>query len=265
METDEKMVGHQPAVIDTILPPSSTDVGDVDDAWKFLDKHRHENVDESIDIRAMTATYVATAVWEIPTVYLIQRSPVAKYMAANAILWGISTACGTAAHNYQTLLVTRIFLGIFEATINPSLILICGRWYTKPEQAPRLSFWLLGLGVGQIVGGAISYGFQMVPSNAVTTLEGWRIMFILLGLVTVVFGALTFRLMPDNPMEAPWLTDREKVALLKRISVNQTGVEDKKVKMSEMWEASRDPQVWLLWLSVILVSNNPLRHDRLGN
>ncbi|KAK0715370.1 major facilitator superfamily domain-containing protein [Lasiosphaeris hirsuta] len=198
----------------------------------------------------VTATYVAIAVWEIPTVYFLQRFPAAKYMAINAILWGISTACGAAAHNYQTLLVTRIFLGIFEATINPSLMLISGRWYTKPEQAPRFSFWLLGLGVGQIVGGAISYGFQLVSPTL--PLQGWRIMFILLGLVTIVFGGLTFWYMPDTPMEAPWLTDREKVALLKHISINQTGVENRKVRVAEILEALRDPQVWLIWLSVTL-------------
>jgi MFS family permease len=201
----------------------------------------------------VSATYVAIAVWGIPTIYLLQRFPVAKYMAANVVLWGVATACGAAAHDYRTMLVTRVFLGIFEATINPSLMLISGRWYTKPEQAPRFSFWLVGLGVGQILGGAVSYGFQhVVPTES--TLSGWRIMFVLLGLVTVVFGILTWFFLPDTPMEAPWLSDGEKVALLKHISVNQTGVEDRKVIVAEIWEALRDPQVWLLWLSVILVS-----------
>jgi hypothetical protein len=46
--------------------------------------------------------------------------PAAKWLGLNVILWGIATACGAAAHNYRTLLVSRIFLGIFEATIGPS-------------------------------------------------------------------------------------------------------------------------------------------------
>ena len=185
-------------------------------------------------------------------VYLLQRFPVAKYLAINAILWGVSTACGAAATSFRTMLVTRIFLGIFEATINPSLMLIAGRWYTKPEQAPRISFWLLGLGVGQILGGAVSYGFQSLSSGV--TIAGWRIMFITLGLLTAVFGVLTWLFLPDNPMEAKWLSDKEKVALLRHISVNQTGVEHRKVRVTEIWEALRDPQVWLIWLSVVLVS-----------
>jgi predicted MFS family arabinose efflux permease len=185
-------------------------------------------------------------------VYFLQRFPVAKYLAINAILWGLATACGAAAHNYTTMLVTRIFLGIFEATVNPSLMLIAGRWYTKPEQAPRLSFWLMGLGVGQIFGGAVSYAFQSLHSGA--TIAGWRVMFILLGGFTMVLGALTWWIMPDNPMETKWLSPQEKMAVLKHISVNQTGVENKRVKVAEIWEALRDPQVWLIWFSVLLVS-----------
>jgi len=48
-------------------------------------------------------------------------------------------------------------------------------------------------------------------------------MFIAMGVVTIGIGILTFFVLPDTPMEASWLTDGEKVALLKHISVNQTG------------------------------------------
>ena len=174
----------------------------------------------------------------------------------NAILWGLSTALGALAHNFTTLLATRIFLGIFEATSAPSLMLIAGRWYTKSEQAPRISFWLTGLGAGQIFGGAVSYGFQsMAPGG----MAGWRVMLVVLGAVTVGFGGLTWWLMPDNPMGAGWLSEREKVAVLRHISVNQTGVENRRVRVGEIWEALRDMQVWLVWITVPLVSFFSLR------
>ena len=165
----------------------------------------------------------------------------------------MATACGAAAKNYQTLLVSRVFLGIFEATIGPSLMLISSQWYTKPEQAPRFSFWYLGLGLGQIIGGAVSYGFQHIVSDT-SKLAGWRVMFLTLGAVTVLIGILTVLFLPDTPMKARWLSDTEKVALLKHVSVNQTGIQNRKFRASEILEALRDPQLWLLLLSVILVS-----------
>ena len=177
--------------------------------------------------------------------------PAAKWLGACVIFWGIATACGAAATSYQTLLVSRIFLGIFEATIGPSLLLISSQWYTKSEQAPRFSFWYLGLGLGQIVGGAVSYGFQNVPVG--TALAGWRIMFIVLGLVTVLIGIATALFLPDTPMKARWLSEDEKVSLLKHVSVNQTGIENRKFKPMQIVEALLDPQLYLLVLSVILV------------
>ena len=146
------------------------------------------------------------------TVYALQMFPAAKWLGANVILWGIATAAGAAATNYGTFLVSRIFLGIFEATIGPSLLLISSQWYTKSEQGPRFSFWYLGLGLGQIIGGLVSYGFQHMGPDA--KLSGWRTMFLVLGCVTVVIGILTFILLPDTPMKARWLSDGEKVALL---------------------------------------------------
>jgi MFS family permease len=184
-------------------------------------------------------------------VYLLQVVPSAKWLGANVVLWGVATASGAAAHSYHTLLVSRVFLGIFEATIGPSLILISSQWYTKSEQAPRFSFWYLGLGLGQIIGGAVSYGFQHV--EATTSFAGWRTMFVALGCVTVVIGLCTLFFLPDTPMKARWLSDTEKVALLNHVSVNRTGMYDTKFRIKEIIEALLDPQLHLLFLAVVLV------------
>jgi MFS family permease len=185
--------------------------------------------------------------------YCLQMVPAGKWLGVNVTLWGVATACAAAAHNYHTLLVLRIFVGIFEATIGPSLLIISSQWYTKSEQALRFSFWYLGLGVGQIVGGAISYAFQHVAQGA-TALAGWRIMLITLGCATVVIGLCTFFFLPDTPMQASWLSDSEKVALLKHVSVNQTGIENRNFRPQEILEALYDPQIYLLVVSTICVS-----------
>ncbi|KAK2600082.1 hypothetical protein QQS21_005168 [Conoideocrella luteorostrata] len=201
-----------------------------------------------------TFLFVGLLCFEIPNIYFLQVFPAAKWLGANVVLWGVATASGAAAHNYQSLLVSRIFLGIFEATIAPSLMLISSQWYTKSEQAPRFAFWFTGVGVGQIVGGLVSFGFQHLTPGA--ALSGWRTMFVLLGCLTVVFGLFTFFLIPDTPMKARWLTDSEKVALLKHVSVNQTGIQHRKFRFKEIVEAFLDPQIYLLILSVLLLASS---------
>lgn len=50
------------------------------------------------------------------------------------------------------------------------------------------------------------------------------------GCVTVVVGILAFFLLPDSPMTAALLNDREKILAIEHVRVNQTGVENKKFK-----------------------------------
>ncbi|KAK0651179.1 major facilitator superfamily domain-containing protein [Cercophora newfieldiana] len=200
-----------------------------------------------------TFLFVGLLCFEIPNIYFLQRFPAAKWLGFNVTSWGIATACGAAATGYTSLLVSRVFLGIFEATIGPSLILISSQWYTKSEQAPRFSFWYLGLGLGQILGGAVSFAFQHI-TPASSALSGWRIMFLTLGLVTVLIGILTTLFIPDTPMKARWLSDVEKVALLKHVSTNKTGIDNKTFRIKEIFEALLDPQMYLMLLSVVLLA-----------
>ncbi|KAI4137222.1 MAG: hypothetical protein LQ341_005236 [Variospora aurantia] len=200
---------------------------------------------------AATWFFIAFLIAEVPNAIILQKVPVAKWLGANVILWGIATACTAAAHNYPSLLAARIFLGIFEAAIAPCLILISSQWYTKSEAAPRFSIWYAGLGVGQIIGGIVSYAFQQVKNP---TFSGWKIMFIVLGLVTVIIGAATLFILPDTPMQARFLSEAEKVMLLKHVAVNQTGIRNKKYQWSQALEIITDIQLWLMLLLTILIS-----------
>ncbi|KAJ5712962.1 uncharacterized protein N7483_010143, partial [Penicillium malachiteum] len=200
-----------------------------------------------------TATwfFIAYLIAEVPNVYFLQKIPAAKWLAGNVFLWGGAAAASAGSYNYRGLLVSRIFLGGFEATIGPSLMLLMSQFYTRSEQAPRFTLWYTGLGVAQILGGIISYGFQHVRN---TSIDGWRIMFLVMGLVTMLVGILIFFFIPDTPSKASWLSDSEKVALLQHVGENQTGVWSSKVHMEQIWEAIMDIQLWLLTFTTILIS-----------
>ena len=173
-----------------------------------------------------------------------------KWLVGNVVLWGITTACTAAARDYHSLLAARIILGVFEVSIAPAQMLITSKLYTKSEQAPRASIWYCGLGAGQIIGGFLSWAFQQAENS---TFASWRIMFVVLGLLTVAAGIVTFIVLPDTPMTAGFLSPAEKVALLKHISVNQTGIENRNFKLPQVFEIFRDIQLWLMVILTILV------------
>lgn len=166
-------------------------------------------------------------------------------------LWGISCAASAGATNYHSLLATRIFLGMFEAAIAPCLMLISSQYYTKSEQAPRFAIWYCGLGFGQIIGGLISFVFQHITNKH---FKSWQAMFVFVGVSTSLTGIATFFILPDSPMKAKWLSEPEKAALLKHVSINQTGIQNKHFKIGQVWEVLGDIQLWLMTICTICVS-----------
>lgn len=167
------------------------------------------------------------------------------------VAWGLVTACTAATMNYRTLLIARIFLGVFEASISPSLMLIGSQWYNRSEQAPRFSLWYCGLGIAQILGGIMSFAFQHI---GLCGLAGWRIMFIALGFVTIVIGIIAALILPDSSISAKFLSAAEKAALLNHVSENRTGIESRRFKPSQAMELLLDTQIWLMTFITILVS-----------
>ncbi|PSK60358.1 High-affinity nicotinic acid transporter [Elsinoe australis] len=194
--------------------------------------------------------YVSFLVFEFPHGYMMQRFPTAKYLGLMVICWGVIVTVTSACTNYAGLVTTRVLLGVFEAAVAPSLMLITSMWFTRAQQPLRTGIWYLGTGTGVIIGSLISYGFQHYTG---TRFFSWQIMFLTVGLITVLAGVAVFLLLPDNPMSSR-LTSTEKYWALERVRPNQTGVENKTFKPRQVLECFVDPQTYML--ALITISSN---------
>ncbi|KAL6154928.1 hypothetical protein ACJBU6_06538 [Exserohilum turcicum] len=195
--------------------------------------------------------YVSYLVVELPHGYAMQRLPTAKYLGTAVILWGLVTTLTCVCKNYGALVATRVLLGCFEAAVAPSLILITSMWYKRAEQPFRTGIWYLGVGTGTMIGSLISFGFQHYHSDTFTS---WQIMFLVVGLVTVVIGITVILFLPDSPMSTSRLTAAEKYHAINRLRENQTGIENRHFKRYQVVECLTDPQTWML--SLITISSN---------
>ncbi|KAK2874938.1 hypothetical protein FQN49_001939 [Arthroderma sp. PD_2] len=190
------------------------------------------------------AFYVSYLAFEFPTGYLMQRLPTAKYLGANLLLWGTMVALNCTAKNFPGLLILRVLLGCFEASVAPSLILITGMWYKKNEQPARMGLWYSGTGTAYIIGALSAYGLLFYTGD---TFKPWQILFLIYGLLTIFIGILVIIFLPDNPMTSR-LTHEEKVFAIERLRENQTGIENKHFKLKQFKEVFKDPQTYLLTL-----------------
>ncbi|KAJ3578983.1 hypothetical protein NPX13_g1582 [Xylaria arbuscula] len=195
--------------------------------------------------------YIGVLIGEYPTNLLLQKLPIAKYLSINVFLWGATVATSAAANNFAGLIVVRLLLGIFEASVQPAFVLMTNMWYTREEQTILISLWYCMTGVQQMIGGLIAFGVAHFKDGFI---KSWQLLFLVLGLATVVWASFMAWWLPDSPMKAGCFTDEQKVLMIERVRANETGIQNRKFKRYQMLEAFRDPMVWC-FASGSLVSN----------
>lgn len=99
------------------------------------------------------------------TSILIVKVPHRILMPSLCLGWGIAQACMAACHSYETLLVARFFLGLFEGGCLPLFSVITSHWYRRAEQPIRVAAWYGTNGWATILAAALSYGLGHIPSH----------------------------------------------------------------------------------------------------
>ncbi|KAI5860179.1 major facilitator superfamily transporter allantoate [Durotheca rogersii] len=198
--------------------------------------------------------YFGYLVWEWPTNRLLQRLPLAKYSAFNVIMWGLMLCCLAAVKDFKGAMVVRFFLGVFEAAVSPGFALFTSQWYTKKEQGMRVAWWFSFNGWGQIVGGFVAYGIAVRTERHPILVKSWQLVFLVTGFFTAFMGVLFLCFMPDNQLNARFLTQEERVMAVERIRVNQQGVGNKHFKWYQCREALTDPMIWAFALYSLISS-----------
>jgi len=191
--------------------------------------------------------YFAYLVFEWPSSYMVQHFPASRVLGSYVICWGVVLLCTAASHNFTGLAICRFLLGIFESVVTPCFMLVVGMWYVKQEQPIRAGLFYCFNGWGSMAGGILFYAVGHAKGFLI-----WRIIFLLCGGVTVVWGFVLLYFLPNDIMSAKRFTVDEKALLIARSRQNQTGVLNRKIKWDQVVEALTDPQVWLLFLFVLL-------------
>lgn len=191
--------------------------------------------------------YFAYLFAEWPSSYLAQKLPTGKVISIFVLCWGSIMLLTTACTNFKGLAVCRFLLGAFEAIITPAFMLIVAQWYKREEQPARAGLFFCFNGLGSMVGGILFYGVGQAKGWDI-----WRIIYILCGGLTVVWGVVLWIFLPDSIFTAKRFSIEERTLLIARTLGNQTGTMNRTIKTSQVIEVFLDPQVWILFFYILL-------------
>jgi MFS family permease len=108
---------------------------------------------------------IAQLAWQPFSSWLIVKVPHRILVPTLVLGWGIAQASMAACNSYAGLMVTRFFLGLFEAGCLPLFSVITSQWYRRQEQPMRVAAWYSMNGIANLTAAALAYALGHIKSN----------------------------------------------------------------------------------------------------
>ncbi|GEB77174.1 MFS transporter [Sporolactobacillus inulinus] len=143
--------------------------------------------------------------FQVPSANYAEKRSAKKLVFWSLIVWGILASLIGVVTNIYMLLAVRFLLGIVEAAVMPAMLVFLSHWFTGEERSRANTFLILG--------NPITVLWMSVVSGYLLNSFGWRWMFIIEGLPSILWAFIWWKLVDDKPSEAKWLKDHEKQAL----------------------------------------------------
>ncbi|KAL4802454.1 major facilitator superfamily domain-containing protein [Aspergillus unguis] len=150
-------------------------------------------------------TYVA---FELPSNLLLKKLRPSRLFGMLMFAWGIVMTLMGIVQNYHGLLVSRLFLGVAEAGLYPGMAYYITLWYPRHLAQYRQAFFFSAASIAGAFSGILAWAIAKM--DGVGNYAGWRWIFILEGLLTVLVGIVAPFVMYDFPETAKFLTEQER-------------------------------------------------------
>jgi MFS family permease len=210
-------------------------------------------------------TYCA---FEVPSNLLLKRLRPSIWLPSIMVAWGVVMTLMGIVQNYHGLLACRLFLGVAEAGLYPGVSYYLTMWYCTHEvqwvslitlisssanSHQRQGLFFSAASMAGAFSGLLAYA--IVKMDGVGGYAGWRWIFILEGLLTVLVAFSAFFLVHDFPETAKFLTPEERAWAAHRLRYQGSARSGRKVAESSQfkWKYVRQALTdWQVYASLFM-------------
>jgi MFS family permease len=161
--------------------------------------------------------FVGYFLFEVPSNMLLHKIGARVWIARIMVSWGITSACMMFVQSEFWFYTLRFLIGVMEAGFVPGVLYFFTQWYPGNRRARVNSYFKSSICLCGIVGGPIA-GLILGHFDGVLGMPGWRWLFLLEGIPSVLLGVVVFWFVCDRIEDASWLNDREKKVVLARMA-----------------------------------------------
>ncbi|KAL4986179.1 major facilitator superfamily domain-containing protein [Aspergillus falconensis] len=175
-------------------------------------------------LTGLTLYFVGYVVFEVPCNIILKKTTARIWLPTLTLIWGIVATLLDIVQNYAGYLTSRTALGIAESSLFPGVVFYLSVWYKRNEQHYRVALFFSAASLAGAIGRIFAWGIAHM--DGVGGYAGWRWIFILEGLFTVVMSVVAYLWVYNYPATAEFLSEKERTVM----------------------DAVKDPKVWLYGL-----------------
>lgn len=189
---------------------------------------------------------IASIAFQLPSTIAVRTCGPRIWFAFITTAFGVITMCTAFIQTWRQMIALRVLLGMAMSGIYPGLSYLISTWYLRREQQVRYAFMQSGQVIVLATGSIVNFGLNQL--NGKGGLEGWRYMFLVQGLITIVIGIATYFWIvdfPENAHKTPYfLTEEEQALAISRIQKDRNDVEPDPFSWTKVLVHAKDLKVF---------------------
>ncbi|MFC4294728.1 MFS transporter [Novosphingobium tardum] len=151
--------------------------------------------------------FLGYALFEVPSNLAAVRYGSRTWLARIMVSWGLLSAAMMFVATPWQFYTVRFLLGVAEAGFYPGVIFYFSHWFPPCHRGRAVSRFYVASPLSSVLLGAVSGWLLALDGTA--DLQGWQWLFLVQGLPSVLVGVLVWRLLPERPAAATWLSEDE--------------------------------------------------------
>ena len=180
---------------------------------------------------------------EIQSNVILERIGARLWIGRIAITWGLIASAMALVSGEGSFLVVRFLLGIAEAGLFPGMLLYLTYWFPSAYRTRVNAALVLAIPASGALGAPLAT--SLLELDGIFGLQGWKWLFLLEGLPTVILGFVVLRYLTDRPANASWLAPDKRAWLETTLERERASVEAVHSRLS-VWRGLIDPRVLFL-------------------
>ncbi|KAL3430634.1 major facilitator superfamily domain-containing protein [Aspergillus tetrazonus] len=197
-------------------------------------------------LTGLTLYFVGYVLFEVPCNIILKKTTPRIWLPTLTLIWGVvATLLGTV-QNYAGYLTSRTALGVAESGLFPGVVFYLSMWYKRNEQHYRVALFFSAASLAGAFGGILAWGIAHM--DGVGGYAGWRWIFILEGLLTVVMSVVAYLWVYNYPATAEFLSEKERSFITFRLKHDNDATREERFSWAAVTDAIKDPKVWLYGL-----------------